>query len=142
VPADEPPPTLETVLGASLKEARKESGKTQADAAVHLDVTHSAIGQWERGLTLPSLTNLINIAELYGASLDGLIWNMQNRFDARLRVLPAGLRSALQQRWQEDLEEAERAAKKFPELAKALDTTARPVLQWSELTRKRKDKLS
>jgi transcriptional regulator with XRE-family HTH domain len=97
VPLDEP--TLETHLGASLKEARKESRKTQADAADHLKVTHSAIGQWERGLTLPSLTNLISIAELYGASLDGLIWNMQNKFDARLRELPPFLRDGLVSRW-------------------------------------------
>jgi len=135
-------PTLERYLGASLKEARKESRKTQAEAADFLDVTHSAIGQWERGLTLPSLTNLISIAELYGASLDRLVWNMQTKFDARLRELPTFLRDGLISRWTSDLEEAERMVARFPEMTgEAMPDKDKRVVKWSKAARARRDKM-
>jgi len=136
-------PTLERHLGASLKEARKESRKTQAEAADFLEVTHSAIGQWERGLTLPSLTNLISIAELYGASLDRLVWNMQTKFDARLRELPTFLRDGLIARWTSDLEEAERMVKRFPEMTgEAMPDKDSRVVKWSKAARARREKLT
>lgn len=107
--------TLHTALGRRLKEARKRARLTQDNVGERLDLSsHSAIGQWERGIRLPSLLNLIFVAELYPASLDWLIWDMGNNIDARVKKLPAILRMPLIERLTREIEDAERLAGRLP----------------------------
>jgi transcriptional regulator with XRE-family HTH domain len=126
--------SLASYIGNRLKEARRAKRVTQVEAADFLDLTHSAIGQWERGHTLPELTNLIAIAELYSASLDRLIWGTGNDIDARLRQLPEVLRGPLLERLKHEIADAERVAALLPRelAADAVDDNHRRVVRWSK----------
>ncbi len=107
--------TLQQALGRRLREARKRARLTQEKVGEQLDLSsHSAVGQWERGKTLPDLLNLIYCAEIYSASLDWLVWNMGNGIDARVKKLPDVLRKPLIERMMRDIEDAERLAARLP----------------------------
>ena len=107
--------TLQQALGRRLREARKRARLTQEKVGEQLDLSsHSAVGQWERGTTLPDLLNLIYCAEIYSASLDWLVWNMGNGIDARVKKLPDVLRKPLIERMMRDIEDAERLAARLP----------------------------
>jgi transcriptional regulator with XRE-family HTH domain len=105
---------LAEVLGARLLQARKRAKLTQQQTAEELGITHSAVGQWERGEELPSLLNLIYVAETYPASLDWLVWGMGNNLDARVRKLPAILREPLLERLNREIEDAEKLVRRLP----------------------------
>lgn len=105
---------LSETLGARLLQARKRAKMTQQQAGEEVGITHSAVGQWERGLELPSLLNLIYIAEAYPASLDWLVWGMGNNLDARVRKLPPILREPLLERLNREIEDAEKLVKRLP----------------------------
>jgi len=107
--------TLHKALGRRLREARKRARLTQNQAGEGLQLSgHSPIGQWERGVRLPSLLNLIFCAELYPASLDWLVWDMGNNIDARVKKLPPILRMPLIERLNREIEDAERLAGRLP----------------------------
>ena len=57
----------------SFAKARKAAGLSVAEAARRLDVTPSAICQWESGETFPDGRRLSSIAGVYGTSVDELL---------------------------------------------------------------------
>lgn len=52
---------------------RKRSGLTQAELAKKLNITPSALGNYEQGRRLPCVETLIAMAELFDVSLDYLL---------------------------------------------------------------------
>ena len=63
--------TLET--GAILKEQRIQHKYERADIAKKLGVSVQAIYKWEHGQCLPTVENLINLADIYDTTLIDLI---------------------------------------------------------------------
>ena len=61
-------------LTERLVEARKARGLSQADAAERLNVSRQAISRWETGVGSPSLDSLIQMSQLYGVSLNELVY--------------------------------------------------------------------
>ena len=61
-------------LTERLVEARKAMGLSQADAAERLNVSRQAISRWETGVGTPSLDSLIQMSQLYGVSLNELVY--------------------------------------------------------------------
>ena len=57
----------------NLYSKRKEAGLTQATVAQALNVTVSAIPQWESGATKPRIEYLTTLAELYGCTIEELL---------------------------------------------------------------------
>lgn len=57
----------------SLTEARRQSGLSQQEVAEALDVSRQAVSRWETGAAAPSTENLVELARLYGATLDALM---------------------------------------------------------------------
>ena len=57
----------------SLTEARRQSGLSQQEVAEALDVSRQAVSRWETGAAAPSTENLVELARLYGATLDALV---------------------------------------------------------------------
>lgn len=110
--ADNPGATI----GARLKAARKAKHLTQPQAGMALGLTHSSLGQWERNLTVPDLQHLVAAADLYGVSLDWLIWggDMGSGIEGRLRKIPDVLRPGLIQRLHDEIDKTEEAAKRLP----------------------------
>lgn len=108
--------TLPEALGRRLREARERASLTQKRAGDLLGVGgHSPVGQWERGVTLPSQLNLIFCAELYKVSLDWLVWGMRNDREERLKKLPPILRMPLIERIEKDIADAEQIVKRLPQ---------------------------
>lgn len=56
-----------------LAAARKEQKMTQSEVAERLHVSFQAVSLWERGETTPEIEKLIEIADLYGISIDWLL---------------------------------------------------------------------
>lgn len=56
-----------------LKELRLEHNLTTIQLAKELGVGDSSISRWEKGLRVPSIDNLYNIAVYFGVSADYLI---------------------------------------------------------------------
>ena len=57
----------------NLTEARRQSGLSQQEVAEALDVSRQAVSRWETGVAAPSTENLVELARLYGVSLDELV---------------------------------------------------------------------
>lgn len=60
-------------IGAQLQRQRKLHGMSQGDLAKELKISRQSVSKWENGTTLPSFTNIVNISEIFGISLDELI---------------------------------------------------------------------
>ena len=60
-------------LGQTLRTARQAYGLTQGQLAIRLGVTRQAISKWEHGQSQPDLSNLRQLAELYGCTVDELL---------------------------------------------------------------------
>ena len=61
-------------LGEKLVHLRKELGLSQLEAAERLNVSRQAISRWETGVGTPSLDSLIQMSQLYGVSLNELVY--------------------------------------------------------------------
>ena len=57
-----------------LTDLRKAHGLTQEELAEKLDVSRQAISKWERGDASPDTDNLIALANIYGVTIDELIY--------------------------------------------------------------------
>lgn len=55
-------------LAQVLRGLREESGMTQELVAQSLGVTRQSVSKWESGISDPSTSNLLALAELYGVS--------------------------------------------------------------------------
>ena len=64
--------TIETAN--RLYELRKKKGLSQEELAEKLGVSRQAVSKWERSESSPDTDNLIALAQLYGLSLDELIY--------------------------------------------------------------------
>jgi transcriptional regulator with XRE-family HTH domain len=134
--------TLSEFLGARLKEARKRAGLTQKAAAELMSLTHSAVGQWERGDGIPDLINLVAAAECYRASLDTLVWGMGNDIEVRLRALPAWLRDTARSKILGAIEEAEALDKRFPQMrSEVVGDDDKRLRRWSAVNKQKRDAL-
>ena len=60
-------------LAERLVASRKAGGYTQSEIAEKLGVSFQAVSLWERGETTPELDKLVELASLFGVSLDWLI---------------------------------------------------------------------
>lgn len=56
-----------------IVELRKAKGLSQEELAEQLGVSRQAVSRWELGNTLPDITNLVQLCELFGVSADFLI---------------------------------------------------------------------
>ena len=52
---------------------RKQSGLTQEEVAEKLGVSRQAVAKWERGETAPDINFCIELAGLYGTTVDALV---------------------------------------------------------------------
>lgn len=71
-------------LNTKLVMLRKEHGYTQEDLSKFLNLTRSAIGNYELGINEPSLDTMVAIANLYGVSLDWLLGRTNLRYNFNL----------------------------------------------------------
>lgn len=60
-------------FGEKLQSLRKDKGLSQEQLAAKLGVSRQAVSKWELDSSLPDTVNVIQIAELFGVSLDYLL---------------------------------------------------------------------
>lgn len=60
-------------FGDKLIELRREKGLSQEQLAAYLDVSRQAVSKWEAAQTMPSIDKIIQIADLFGVSVDYLV---------------------------------------------------------------------
>lgn len=56
-----------------FKDLRKENKLSTINLGKELGVSNSTITRWENGVIVPSIDNLLNIAQFFGVSSDYLI---------------------------------------------------------------------
>ena len=61
------------LLGAFIAENRKRQGMTQQQLAQVLHVTDKAVSKWERGLSLPDIVFIDELALALGITIDELL---------------------------------------------------------------------
>ena len=62
-----------TKVGAFITSLRKSQGLTQKELAEKLNVTDSAVSKWERGSSLPDVTLMVPLCEMFGISITELM---------------------------------------------------------------------
>ena len=60
-------------LGQTIAKLRKQNNMTQAEVAEALHISYQAVSKWERDESLPDITLLQSIAELFQVSVDKLL---------------------------------------------------------------------
>ena len=68
---------MDTRINETLARLRSESGLTQEEAANHLGITKAAVSKWECGQSMPDISLLPAIADLYSTSIDDLFGRVQ-----------------------------------------------------------------
>lgn len=67
------PESIKAVIAANIIELRRKHNMTQLDLAEQLNYTDKAISKWERGESLPDITVLKTIADIFGVTVDYLL---------------------------------------------------------------------
>ncbi|MBQ7499381.1 MAG: helix-turn-helix transcriptional regulator [Clostridia bacterium] len=79
---------LKKIVAGNLTELRRLNGITQAELAERLNYTDKAVSKWERGDSLPDVTVLKAIADMFNVTVDYLL---REKHDAEERPDPADL---------------------------------------------------
>ncbi|MBR5473011.1 MAG: helix-turn-helix transcriptional regulator, partial [Clostridia bacterium] len=61
------------MLGEKIRNLRKENKISQEALAEKLDVSRQSISLWENDQTMPSMENIVAIANIFGVSTDTLL---------------------------------------------------------------------
>ena len=64
---------VKSIIAKNIAQLRQENGLTQLELAEKLSYSDKAISKWEHGDSVPDISVLVRIADLFGVSLDYLI---------------------------------------------------------------------
>lgn len=64
---------MRLIIAKNLSDLRKRQGMTQLELAERLNYSDKAVSKWERGESLPDITVIKSIADLFGVTVDYLI---------------------------------------------------------------------
>ncbi len=64
---------LKVVIADNIVQLRKEKGLTQAELAEKLNYSDKAVSKWERGESLPDISVLKQIADMFNVTVDYLL---------------------------------------------------------------------
>lgn len=60
-------------IGKKISSLRKEKGLTQMELADRLCISYQAVSNWERGSTMPDISKLPELAEIFGVSIEDIL---------------------------------------------------------------------
>ncbi|WP_438432483.1 helix-turn-helix domain-containing protein [Gorillibacterium sp. sgz500922] len=63
------------LVGQTINELRKKADMTQMELADRLGISYQAVSNWERGTSMPDISKLPDLAELFGVSVDTILGN-------------------------------------------------------------------
>ena len=61
------------VIAEKIKALRQARGWTQSELARRMGVTRNGINSWEQGLSMPSLSSLVELAKTFSVTTDYLL---------------------------------------------------------------------
>ncbi len=64
---------IKAVIAKNITELRVSRGMTQLELAEHLHYSDKAVSKWERGESVPEISTLKAVADLFGVTLDYLV---------------------------------------------------------------------
>ena len=100
-------------ISENIRHLRKENRMTQEQLAEALGVTVGAVYKWENALTIPDIRLLVELADLFGVSVDYLLGYEVHESGVEIAVKRiARLRTA--RKLTESAHEAEKALLKYP----------------------------
>lgn len=79
---------LKQILAKNITALRQAGGMTQLELAEKLNYSDKAISKWERGESIPDVTVLKAIADLFGVTLDYLLEEEHKQTAATLTTAP------------------------------------------------------
>ena len=62
-----------TEIGKFIKKLREEKGWTQEELAEKIPIGRNAISKWERGKTIPDISTLFRLRDIFNVSIDELL---------------------------------------------------------------------
>lgn len=74
-------------FASNLQFLRRRSGMTQEKLASHLGVSRQAISKWESGETLPEVTTLLQLSQLFSCNMDDLLRQELSRTDSPVEIV-------------------------------------------------------
>lgn len=103
---------MELKLSNHIRDYRREKHLTQEQLAEALGVTVGAVYKWESGRSMPEISLIMEMADLFEVSVDALLgYQYRSRDRAKLVALLKDLKHV---RTLDTLEEADRALRKYP----------------------------
>ena len=75
------------MIAEKIKMLRNANNMTQAELARKLNVTRSSVNAWEMGISIPSTTFIVELAQLFKVSTDYLLGYSDVRCGEELRKL-------------------------------------------------------
>ncbi|APS42861.1 Transcriptional regulator, XRE family [Weissella jogaejeotgali] len=76
-------------LGSQIRKQREDKKWSQQVLADKLHISRQSISKWEQNTALPSFTNIVNMSELFGISLDEFIKSdtqLVEQIDAKMKM--------------------------------------------------------
>ena len=78
---------IKKIVAANISALRQDKEMTQLELAEKINYSDKAVSKWERGESLPDLAVLIEVANLFGVTLDYLV---SEKHEAAPAVAPMG----------------------------------------------------
>ena len=66
-------------IGTYIRRRREASGLTQDDVGERLGIGGEAVSRMERGLTIPTIIRLLDLAEIFGCPVEDLLREASSR---------------------------------------------------------------
>ncbi len=104
---------MKSLLAQNIYNLRKEHSLTQEQLAEALDVTFASVSKWERDIATPDLSLIMQMADLFGVSLDAMVgFEVQNHgadeLSDKIRILQQ------QKQYDDAIIQAEKALLRYP----------------------------
>ena len=80
---------IKSILADNISELRRSNNITQLELAEKLNYSDKAVSKWERAEALPDITVLVEIAELFGVTLDYLVSDVHSEEEAKTEPHPS-----------------------------------------------------
>ena len=78
---------IKSIIARNISTLRNEEGITQLELAERLNYSDKAVSKWERGESIPDVTVLIEIANMFGVTLDYLVQSEHPKETKKLKNL-------------------------------------------------------
>ena len=75
---------IKQIVAKNITELRKAAGMTQLELAERLNYSDKAISKWERGDSLPDVSVLKQVADLFRVTVDYLLTDVHQQQEARV----------------------------------------------------------